>query len=311
MKLPIKTPANTDAGNVTAPVQFDEPFRPDLIARAVLSLQAGARQPYGAYPEAGKRASSKVSRRRRDYRGSYGFGISRVPRKVLNRRGTRMYYVGAFAPGTVKGRRAHPPKSWKNWEQKINEKENRKAIRSALAASLDKKIVAARGHKLPPSFPFILSDEFETLTKTKEVVAAFEKLGLALELERASEKKIRAGKGKMRGRRYKKTKGPLVVVSANETKLALAARNVPGLNLVAVDSLNCELLAPGTHAGRLTLFTARAIQRLADERLFMNDYKGARVEPAPLVEKKAAPAKTVKPATPKTAKPPAKKGESA
>lgn len=272
MKVAVKNISNTETGQVTLPKQFNQDYRPDLIVRAVLSLQSRARQAYGADPEAGKRASAELSRRRRKYRGSYGFGISRVPRKILSRRGTRMYWVGAFAPGTVGGRRAHPPTAEKKWEQKINKKENRKAICSALSATMDKEMVSARGHKVPKDFPFIISDEFEALKKTAEVKKALLALGLEAELKRAEEKKIRAGKGTMRGRPYKKKKGPLMVVSKDST-LIKAAANIPGVEVVVADKLNAELLAPGTHSGRLTLYTESAIARFDKEKLFTNQVK--------------------------------------
>lgn len=274
MKVSIKDGKGKDIGSVQLPSQFDEEYRPDLITRAVLALQAGARQPYGAKPDAGKRASAELSRRRRKYRGSYGFGISRVPRKIMSRRGTRMFWVGAFAPGTVGGRRAHPPKAVKIWTKKVNKTENRKAIRSALAATMDRGLVQARGHKVPEAFPFIINNDFEALTKTREVMAAFAELGLGLELERAEQKKIRAGKGTMRGRRYKRRKGPLIVVSTSDAAIFKGARNIPGIDLVVVENLNAEVLAPGTHAGRITLYTEAAIKRLADEKLFTFNYKG-------------------------------------
>src|SRR3989344_7504660 len=129
------------------PFQFNEPIRPDLVKRAVESIWGNTRQPYGAFPRAGKQAAAKLSRRRRDYKTSYGYGISRVPRKVLSRRGTRFTLVGAYAPGTVGGRQAHPPKAEKIWTRKLNKRERRKAIRSALAATIVKELVEKRGHK--------------------------------------------------------------------------------------------------------------------------------------------------------------------
>ena len=101
MKLDILDSSNNKIGEIKLPRQFDEEYRPDLIQRAVLAIQSHKRQAYAASESAGKRASAKLSRRRRDYRGSYGIGISRVPRKIMTRRGTRMNWVGAFAPGTV------------------------------------------------------------------------------------------------------------------------------------------------------------------------------------------------------------------
>ena len=123
MKLAVYNLNNEKVKEINLPRQFNEQPRPDLVRRAVLAVQSHKRQPYGAKPEAGKRASAVLSRRRRDYRGSYGLGISRVPRKILSRGGTRMNWVGAFAPGTVGGRRAHPPKAGKD-KQKRKKKSN-------------------------------------------------------------------------------------------------------------------------------------------------------------------------------------------
>ena len=112
-----------ETGKKDLPKQFKEDIRPDLIKRAFLAIQSHKRQAYGSAPEAGKRASAKLSRRRHKYKGAYGHGISRVPRKILNRSGTRFSWVGAVAPHMVGGRRAHPPKADKIIEQKINKKE--------------------------------------------------------------------------------------------------------------------------------------------------------------------------------------------
>lgn len=267
MKLDILDQTNNKVGEVQLPSQFEEEFRPDLIQRAVLTLQSHKRQVYAASKNAGKRTSAKLSRRRRDYRGSYGYGISRVPRKILSRRGSRMNWVGAFAPGTVGGRRAHPPKTEKLWWKKINEKERAKAIRSAITATILKGIVIQRGHLVPDNYPFVLDGKFELLNKTKEIIIALKKLGLENELQRAENKKIKAGKGKSRGRKYKKSKGPLIVV-AKKDKLYTAVKNIPGIDVTEVRSLNPELLAPGAKAGRLTLWTSSAIDVLEKENLF-------------------------------------------
>ena len=267
MKLDIIDLTNAKVGEIILPSQFEEEFRPDLIKRVVLAFQSHRRQSYAASKLAGKRASAKLSRRRRDYRGSYGFGISRVPRKIMTRRGTRMNWVGAFAPGTVGGRRAHPPKSEKVWHKKINKKERLKAIRSAIAATLMKDIVAKRGHLLPDNYPFILDDKFESIYKTKDVVKTLRTLDFEKELGRVKEKNIRAGKGKSRGRKYKKKKGPLIIVS-KMCKAYKAASNIPGIDVVDVKNLNIESIAPGAEAGRLTLWTSGAINILEKDGLF-------------------------------------------
>ncbi|MCH8328976.1 MAG: 50S ribosomal protein L4 [Nanoarchaeota archaeon] len=267
MKLDILDNSKKKTGEINLPTQFDEYIRPDLIKRAVLALQSNKRQPYGAKAEAGKRSSSIISKRRHQYRGCYGFGISRTPRKILSRRGTRMYWVGAFAPNTVGGRRAHPPKSEKILSKKINKKERRKAIRMGISATVMSDLVKSRGHIVPEGYPFIIDKNFEELSKTKKVRDALKAFGLEKELERVDKRKIRSGRGKSRGRKYKTGKGPLIVVSkvGNMTK---AADNIPGIDVVNVKEINAELLAPGNMPGRLTLWTAGAIEILEKEKLF-------------------------------------------
>lgn len=178
-----------------------------------------------------------------------------------------MNWVGAFAPGTVGGRRAHPPKASKVWWKKINEKERIKSIRSAIAATMLKEVVSQRGHMVPGNYPFVLDDKFEQLDKTKEIVGIFKKLGLEKELQRTEHKQVRHGKGKSRGRKYKKSKGPLIIVS-KKGNLHNAAKNISGIEVVEVRSLNTELLAPGAKAGRLALWTSAAIEIMKKEELF-------------------------------------------
>lgn len=257
---------NKETGNIDLPGQFSEMVRIDLIRKAVHAIQANKRQKYGTDPRAGMKASANLSRRRHKYRGAYGYGISRVPRKILTRRGTRFNWVGAEAPGTVGGRTAHPPKAEKEWSKKINVKERRKAIRSALSATVDKELVRARGHKVPDNYPFAI-DNVEDMSKTKDVQKMLESIGFKDELKRSSIKKVRAGKGKARGRKYKKRTGPLIVVS-KVCKLSTAARNIPGVEAVSVRRLNAELLAPGTIPGRAVLYTKSSIELINKERLF-------------------------------------------
>jgi large subunit ribosomal protein L4e len=263
MKSKILDNTGKPVKEIDLPSQFSEPVREDLIKRAVLAIQANKRQPYGAYENAGKDYSARLSKRRRDYRGSYGRGISRVPRKVLLRRGRQFYYVGAVAPGTVGGRRAHPPKPEKIWKQKINKKERQKAIRSAIAATQDKELIEKRGHKFTNS---LIIKDIENISKTKELKELLLKLGLEEEFKRIK-KRIRAGKGKMRGRKYKVSKGPLIVTS-QACPLTKAAQNLLGFDVITVESLNAELLAPGGIPGRLTIWSDKAIERLEKEKLF-------------------------------------------
>ncbi len=268
MMLKIINKENKENGSIELPVQFNEEIRQDIVKRAVLALHANNRQAYGVDSRAGLKHSARVSKRRRDYRGCYGQGISRVPRKVMSRRGTRMNWVGAKISGTRGGRRAHGPKAEKKWGQKINKKENRKAIRSALAAVMIKEMVEERGHNVPENYPFIIDDDFEKIKKTKEVSDILTELGFANELIRSEEKKVRAGKGKARSRKYKRKKGILLVVK-DKCELTKSAKNIAGTDIVTVKELNAELLAPGADMGRISLFTKSAIEALNKDKLFM------------------------------------------
>ncbi len=268
MKVKIYSIEGKAQSSIELPIQFQEEVREDLIKKAFLAIMSHKRQPYGAFPDAGKLHVAWTSKRRRDYKTSYGYGISRTPRKVLIRRGSRFYWVGAVAPNTVGGRRAHPPKAEKKWEWKINKKERRKAIRSALSATVIREIVEKRGHIIPEHYPFVIEDKLEEISKTRDLINVLKKLGFEKELERSKKKKVRAGRGKMRGRRYRRKKSLLIVV-ADASKLKKAASNIPGVEVVEAKNVNVELLAPGTHPGRATLYTKAAIEQFEKEKLFL------------------------------------------
>lgn len=261
MKLKIFSAAGIQTGEIDLPKQFSEPVRIDLIKKAVLAIQNNKRQAYAPHEKAGMIHAIRISKRRRDYKGSYGKGISRVPKKTMSRRGSQFFWVGANAPGVVGGRRAHPPKLETVWGWKLNTKERRKAICSALSAVVLKEAVVKRGHTVPEKYPFVVSEDFEKINKTKQLIDALNKLGFENELNRAFEPRARAGKGKLRGRR-KITKKSLLLTVSDVTEISKAASNLPGIDVINVKKLNAEALAPGGHPGRATLFTTKAIEEL-------------------------------------------------
>lgn len=187
-----------------------------------------------------------------------GMGIARVPR--VKGGGGR----AAYAPSTVGGRQPHPPRAEKKIVKRISKKEARFALFSAIAATASEQTVASRGHAIEevPQIPLIVTGSIEELTKTKEVKEALTKLGVLSDIDRVrASRKIRAGKGKRRGRRIKQAVGPLIVVAENRG-LVKAASNLPGVDVATVTTLNTEMLAPGTHPGRLTLWSNDAIEQL-------------------------------------------------
>jgi len=239
-----------NVGKIELPTIFATPLRPDIIKRAVLSIQSNRIQPQGRDPMAGKKTTAES-------RGTGG-GTARIPRmKTPSAK-------AAFAPGTVKGRAGHPPTSEKIIVKRIPKKEKRLALLSAIAATASKELVTSRGHSIidVPEIPLIVTDDLQELKKTKEVEETLIRLGILSDIYRVREsRKIRAGKGKLRGRRIKQAVGPLMVVAENKG-IMKAAENIPGINVVTVNALNTELLAPGTHPGRLTVWTNGAIMKL-------------------------------------------------
>jgi large subunit ribosomal protein L4e len=83
------------------------------------------------------------------------------------------------------------------------------------------------------------------------------------DIERAKVKTIRAGKGKLRGRKYKRSKS-ILIVTDEDKGIFRAARNLSGVDVITCDQLNAELLAPGTSPGRLTIYTEAAIAKLEE-----------------------------------------------
>jgi len=132
-----------------------------------------------------------------------------------------------------------------------------------VAATKNREFLKERGHIIEDvkEIPLIVEDSIEKLNKTKEVVKVLRALGLGSELERVKEKKIRSGRGKSRGRKYKKRKSALIVIN-EDFGIKKSARNIPGIDIARLDELDIELLAPGTHAGRLTIWTKSAIENI-------------------------------------------------
>ncbi|AXG07610.1 50S ribosomal protein L4 [Haloplanus rubicundus] len=247
MQATVRDLNGEDAGTVDLPEVFETAYRPDLIKRAVLAAQANRKQAYGADPYAGLRTPAESF-------GS-GRGMAHVPRE--NGQGARV-------PQTVGGRKAHPPKAEKDQGKGINDKERKLAIRSAIAATTDAERVAERGHAFDSDLdlPLVVSDDFEDLVKTREVVDVLEALGVHADIERADEgRTIKAGQGKARGRKYREPKSILFVTSEEPSK---AARNLAGADVTTAREVNAEELAPGTHAGRLTVWTESAVAEVAD-----------------------------------------------
>ncbi len=254
--VPIYSLTGEEKGRVNLPKWFSSPVRPDLIKKAVLAEQSIRIHPYGSDPLAGQRSSARYFGRRGAYHSMMNREISRMKR-IVNQGFLNL--TARVVPQSTKGRKAHPPKPWKNWEKKINKKERLLALHNAIAASFDKNIVKERGHNIEGKhIPLVLNDNISGINKTKDLIVLLKKFGFTRELERCSKRKVRAGKGKARGRKYKIKKGPLVIV--NEDKGIMRIQKIPGIDVVNVKDLRVEDFAPGTHPGRLTVWSKTALE---------------------------------------------------
>jgi len=243
---------------------FEEPIRIDIISKIVEAEKI--RQPFSNTFRAGmdRSASGNVRHRRHVWKSHYGRGMSRIPRKAMSRRGTQFSWVGAIVPFARGGRRAHPPKG-STGLVKINRKEAIKALLSSLSYVADNKAIEkkyARIEKVEGTFPLIVEDKVVEL-KTKDFLDSLKKILGDLYSVAVQEKSVRAGKGKMRGRKYKQNAGLLVIVGNDEDK------NVNGIDIIKVNDLSVSDLASG--GARLTLFSEKAIEEL--EKVFDDEKK--------------------------------------
>lgn len=159
-----------------------------------------------------------------------------------------------------------PTKTWRRWHRKLNVTQKRHAVASTLASSAVAPLVMARGHRIDdvPELPLVVDDSLEKMTKTRDVYAVMKKFGLKADLDRVlSNRKIRAGKGKSRGRKYRTSRGPLIVYNSDEG-IVKAAKNIPGLDVANVNSLNLLKLAPGGHLGRMIVWTESSMKACKD-----------------------------------------------
>jgi len=249
--------SHTD-GNVLSqtklPAVMLAPIRPDIVHFVHTNMAKNKRQPYAVSSRAGHQTSAI----------SWGPGraVARIPRVAGG--GTSRSGQGAFGNMCRKGRMFAPTKTWRKWHRKINVNQKRYAVASALAATAVTALVMARGHKISKleEVPLVFDDKINSIKKTKEAIKAMESVGAYPDVEKVKRtKKLRAGKGKMRNRRFVLRKGPLVIYDESDG-IDKAFRNLPGVELAKVDNLSVLNLAPGGHLGRFCVWTQSAFNKL-------------------------------------------------
>ncbi len=242
---------------------FEEPIREDIIFKVIEAEKT--RQPYAPKRYAGmdRSASGSVLHTRHDWKSDRGRGMSRYPKKKMWRRGTQFSWVAAIIPSAKGGRRAHPPKVVRR-ELKINKKESIKALLSSLTyvSSLEqikKKYFSMRDKKIELKFPLIVEDKILALN-SKEFLNSLKNILGELYAVSIQKKTVRAGKGKGRGRKYKKSAGLLLVIG-NEEKM-----RITGIDVLKVNELTVSDLADC--GARITIFTEKSIGDL--EKILLN-----------------------------------------
>jgi len=239
---------------VLLPAVFRAPIRPDIVSFVHDQISKNKRQAHGVSIHAGEQTSAE----------SWGTGraVARIPR--VRGGGTHRSGQGAFGNMCRGGRMFAPLKTWRRWHRKVNIRQRRYAIVSAIAASGIPSLVLAKGHKIEqiPEVPLVLSDKVEEIKKTKEAVRVLKKLNAWKDIEKVySTKRFRAGKGKLRNRRRIMKRGPLVIYN-KDNGITRAFRNIPGITLLNVTRLNLLKVAPGGHLGRFCIWTESAFKRL-------------------------------------------------
>jgi len=255
MKIAAYTTTGTKDGEVELPLVFSTPFRRELIHKAFTNLTSHKFQPQGRHPTAGMDVVADTND------PPTGQGVSRVARSTGGGGGRQGQ--GAEVASTRGGRQAHPPIVDKVIYKKLNKKENKLALCSAIAATASKDLVESRGHKVEgiESFPIIVSDDIESISKTSEILKVLDSLNLSQDVKRLESRKVRSGQSRLRGRTKKVGKSVLfVAVDSSNIRKAIGA--LPGVEAKNVKDLSVLDLAPGSDPIRLTVYTKSAIKEI-------------------------------------------------
>jgi len=256
MKVPVFSTTGSNDGDIELPLVFSTPIRNELIHKAYLHLESHSFQRQGRYPNAGMDVVAESNS------PPTGHHQARVAR-MAGGGGGRQGQAGGVAM-TRKGRQAHPPTSERIIHKMLNKKENRLALCSALAATTSSTLVKLRGHKVDKieSFPVVVSDQIESVYKSKELAKIFDSLHLSQDVNRLKERKGRSGKPLLRGRKMKVGKSVLLVVKDSKN-LSKASGALLGVDVVDAKNISVLDLAPGARPVRLTVFTKGAIEEIS------------------------------------------------
>src|ERR1051325_452118 len=201
-----------ESGTIDLPAIFRTPYRYDVIHKAYVNLVSHSYQRQGRYPMAGEVVSAESR--------NTGLGIARIAR--AKGEGFSRAGQAAGVASIRQGRVAHPPESWKKIYKKLNDKEKQLALCSAIAATARKDLVERRGHRVSniSSFPIIVSNDIEDISKTKDLLKLLNALGLKDELHRLDiSRKPQSGTARRRGRRGRSAVSAIIIISSDMTSV--------------------------------------------------------------------------------------------
>ncbi len=254
-KTAVYTTTGTKDGEVELPAVFATPFRRELIHKAFTNLTSHKFQPQGRHPTAGQDVVADSND------PPTGQGVSRVARAQGGGGGRQGQ--GAEVASTRGGRQAHPPIVEKVIYKKLNKKEKKLALCSAIAATASKDRIESRGHKVEgiESFPIVVSDDIESVSKTSEVTKILDSLKLTQDVQRLETRKARSGQSRLRGR-SKKVGKSVLFVTKDASNISKAIGALPGVEATSVKDLSVLDLAPGSDPIRLTVYSKSAIEEI-------------------------------------------------
>ena len=256
MKVSLLTLDGKKSGQIDLPNVFDTKLNSVLIHKAYINLESHGFQKHSTHPTAGQDVVADSND------PPTGRGISRIAR-MKGGGGGRQGQAGEVA-GTRGGRQAHRPYANRVIYKKINKKENKLALCSAIAATTSKELIERRGHKIDgiESFPIVVEDDIESISNTRKMINVLNNLNIIQDVKRLENRKRRSGKVVLRGRASKIGKSVLFVVS-NSEKISKACSAIPGVDSCSAKDLSVLNLAPGGTVIRLTVFSKKAIEEIS------------------------------------------------
>ncbi len=243
------------SGSVELPKMFNTEVKPWLISRAVVVEQSRRMQPQGHFVLAGMQTTATYYGAMMSYRSGRHVGRAIRPREKLG--GGSQGRVRRI-PSATSGKRAHPHQVEKRIWESMNAREYHGAFESAIASTASRSYTSAAISK-DRQLPIVVSDELESIKRTKEALKVFEGLGVS-----ANAAIERSRKGSRRSARQRRSSHSILIVVNDDKGIAKAASNIPGVEVSTLASLKVGQLAPGGTPHITAIWSESAIRNVTE-----------------------------------------------